>query len=130
MIMNEIKIKYIIGPFKADPIRFTNQAIELSRKLVGQSYDEPVSVLSIHPGLLSGAYGDDTNEDERANGMVHTGNLLEYIAQQKQNELWIIGSAQEIFQSRGTQAEIYKWVETRKEYWPMNIFYWHIEEEK
>ena len=125
--MKVIKVKYIIGPYREDPYYFTDMSIKLSQKLISQSKDNE-TVLSIHSGLLNNAFGYDEIEEERIRGIKITGNLLEYIAQQKQNELHVIGDRGSIARSEGTQAELRRWKQSRKEYWSNNIFF-HYENE-
>ena len=76
-----MKVKYIIAPYQINPSLWTQRVASLSRSLMGQD----ISVISLHGCMLSGAYGDDTTQEQ---ALQATHNIITMISKLLISELY------------------------------------------
>ena len=91
---------YIAGPFSGNHKENTDNAIMVGKIATKKGYAPVVP----HTTILSGAYGDDDNIEERNNGINITLSILENVCNSENSELWII-SSDGVNLSTGTNLE-------------------------
>lgn len=108
MNYNKKTLVYIAGPFSGEQNENTRKAIEVGKLATRLGYAPFVP----HTTILSGAYGDDTIQKERENGIDITLSILANVCNSKNSELWII-SREDSTLSIGTRLELKLWKEIR-----------------
>lgn len=78
-----MKVKYIIAPYQINPSLWTQRVASLSRSLMGPD----ISVISLHGCMFTGAYGDDTTQEQAIQA---TQNIITMISKLLISELYVM----------------------------------------